>query len=825
MKSETPDYTATPVAGKPARREGWIFLLGLVVFALLVYRSLLVPGQVHFTTDDNIGAVALRARLLPEGFVRGWDDSVLAGRMELLNLSWTNLLLTVLPVKLFHNLIHGLDLVIASFAFGLFLRERKLGWWPAALGALVCCWFGSTFFLNYAGHIGKFGAVMFACLAAWQIERAARRRSLASGALAGAALGAMFLEQPDVALFFGMVLGPYALFATWREHGWRIGAWLRVVGPVAVLAMVIAFRAIWLARSFFSMDGTADAPPADPHEVWSYCTQWSWPPEETLEWIAPGYMGWRSGEPEGPYWGRLGRSEGWEQTRQGFGNFKLETLYLGAIPVVLAAFAVWLVLARRRGPRADTVFWLAAVVVTFVLGLGKFTPLYSLFFEVPGISSIRGPVKFMQVAQFALAVLAAFGLDQLLRLAALPARERPAARTLALFERSVWVLGALLLLWSMALAASSAAAVATTAQAGWGDAARVIVDNRIRALAHGGVLLLAAGGLVAFLLRTTTPLFAARAAMAAVALVAADQLLISRHYVKAAPEAGLISSNGAVEYLKANSGQQRSFLANPSSFYGQWLSILFPYHGVATFNVSQIRMPQDYEQFLQAVGQDVGRLWQYFAVGHVLGPAGIWPQLQEGPFKGRFEMGYAYNVAGRGAGVDVVPGSPSRPGQHVIVRQTGTAPRFALFGSWTGLDPEATLARLRDPSTQPLATTFVPPAVAAGLPVPAAAGLVGSVSVEQAEAGVLRLKVATEQAAVLRCSDKFSPYWKAEINGRAVDTFRCDYLFLGVAVPPGVHTITLEHRLPPVTLWVQLAGLLAAAVALLAALRGGARAA
>ena len=792
----------------------------LVIFGLLVYRDALAPSQILFTTDDNIGAMANRKALLPEGFLRSWHPAGLAGQPGMFNLTWTNLVLLLLPVRLFQNFIHALDLILASLALGLFLRERGVRWAAAAVGALTAFWLGSTFFLTYAGHIGKFGVIVFAALAVWCIECAARRRSLAWAILGGGAMGGMFLEQADVALFFALVLGPYALFATWREHGFDLRAHLRVVLPVAILAAVIGFRAIWMARAFFAMDATVAAQPEDRQEVWSYCTQWSWPPEETLEWIAPGYYGWRSGEPSGPYWGRLGRSDGWAETRQGFPNFKLETLYLGAFPVVLVALSLFLAFGVRRLDRPDVVFWTTAAVLTFLLGLGKFTPLYRLFFELPGMSSIRGPVKFMQVTQFALAILAALGLEGLLRLVLTPDRDRPPVARFAWFQRGVWLLGGLMLLAALGQAASSTQVVQTIAAQGWGQAAGVIADNRVRALVHGGLLVLGAGALVAALLRVRSTHVLHRLAWVAAGVIAADQLLISHRYVETVRADGYIAGNPVTEFLAREVGQQRVFMASQASFYNQWLSVLFPYHDVPSYNVTQIRMPKDYEQFLAAVGQDLPRLLQFFAVGQVMGPAGIWPELQKSEaFKGRFALGFAYNVAPRGAGVDVIAATAERPGQHVIVRHQAPADRYAVVGSWSGLEGQAALQQLRDPAFKPLEQVVVAPAVAAKWPSSGEPRRAGRVTVEAAEPGYVQLKVSADTAAILRASDSYSPHWRARLNGQPVEAFRCDYIFTGVAIPPGLHTLELEHRPPQSTFWLQMAGLLVCAGALLAVIR------
>lgn len=777
-------------------REFWVLLALAFGMALLVYREALLPGRILATSDDNIGAMALRARWLPGGFWRAWDDSVLAGQPAFLTLNWTNLLLWLLPLRLFQNAIHGIDLALASVAMGLFFRARGIRLAPAILGALTTCWLGSTFFLTYAGHIGKFGTVLFAAIALWCIEEMARRRSAAWGILAGAACGAMFLEQADVAVFFALALGPYALFAVAREQARQPAAWLRTLVPMGAVALLVAVRALWMAASFFAFE-TADRPAETREQVWDYCTQWSWPPEETIEWIAPGYFGWRSGEPAGPYWGRLGRSTGWESTGQGFPNFKLETLYIGVIPIALALAGVVLGLRQRDRMRGDILFWSVAAVSTFVLGCGKFTPLYRLFFELTGVSSIRGPVKFMQVTQLALGVLAAYGFNHLLTGRADAALR--AAQRYALY----WA--APLLLWALWLSATADAATQSFSAAGWGTIAAVIVENRMWSVGHAGFLLLLLALLLWLMRARPAPVWS----WALLAVVAVDQWVVSRHYVKTVPAQGYIETNPVVDYLKPRMGAQRLFLFSQGSFYNQWLSVLLPYHGISTYNVAQMRMPEDYREFLAAMGNKVDQLWRHFAVGYVMGPAAVWPQLENDPrTHGQFRLEYAFNVFPNAGGVAVVPGTEQQRGQHILARYLAAAPRYALVAGWEPADPSGTLARLASPQHVPLERVLVPPA--AQLPASEGKGLSGSVDVLAYEAGRVTLRVATDVPAILRAGEKFTPYWRARVDHQPVPVFRCDHIFTGLLVGPGLHTVELEHRPPRLTLGLQAVGLLAA---------------
>ena len=115
----------------------------------------------------------------------------------------------------------------------------------------------------------------------------------------------------------------------------------------------------------------------------------------------------------------MGRSAGYEQTGQGFMNFKLENVYVGAIPLLFALLGLATAIRRRReDPEASAaaLAWGALCVVALLLAFGKFFVLYKPLSWLPGIGSIRNPNKFIHFFQMAWGVLAAFGLDAALQM-------------------------------------------------------------------------------------------------------------------------------------------------------------------------------------------------------------------------------------------------------------------------------------------------------------------------------------------------------------------------------------------------------------------------
>ncbi len=804
---------------KKAKQEYVFFILSLLGLTLLVFRQVLVPGQFLFTSDDNIGSLLLRQQWLPQAWWGGWSDQELLGQPSLMFFNLTNLLLFVFPAGFFNNWINAFDLAVGSFFLYLYLRGRGLAWPACVLGVLTAYWVGSNLTLVYAGHIGKFGILLWVPCFLWLTDSAIRKSSVSRAMLAGGALGAMFLEQADVAFFFALALGPYALFAWWRTHGltWTTGA--RILGPLFLTAFLLAVHPL-LGGYRSAVEGVA-AVQQDEQAKWEFITQWSWPPEESIDFIAPGYTGWRSGEPTGPYTGRMGRSPGWEETGQGFRNFKLENQYLGAIPLLFAVAAVYAAMRRRHADRKEIAFWGVVTVVALLLAFGKYFPLYTLFYQLPFVSSIRNPNKFLQLFQFALAICTAYGVE------ACWAHTTAGTRRInsPVDWRPVWY-GALALAGILLFASFSAMArsdrIAAALQAEWGHYASTIAANRVPALLHGGVMtVVAAVGLFLLTRTRTTRRMAWITVIALIAVMVLDVIWLARHYVKTIAT-GSMATHPVVEAIQAAPDGSRVALVTQEGFYNQWLSVLFPYHGIKTVNVSQMpRMPVDYERYLNAVGRHPLRHWALGGVGWVLAPAEVWGQIAADPgLRGQFDLQLAYAVVHGNGGVRISPTPEPRPGSHVLLHYTAPSPRYALVAGWEILDDATALRRLAAPDFVPFDRIMIAAGQdTAAWPSPNRRGLNGEVQRVDYRPGYVHLNVTAEYPSILRVADKHDPDWQVEVNGHPAPLLRVDYLVQGVYLDAGQHEVILRYAPPITTLWVQVAGMSLVWLALLLAIR------
>lgn len=84
------------------------------------------------------------------------------------------------------------------------------------------------------------------------------------------------------------------------------------------------------------------------------------------------------------------------------------TIYIGIIPLFFAIISMFNIKNR------NIKFFIVLLLVSFLLALGKYNPLYVLFLKITHLYAFRNPAKFLFFSGFSLAVLAGFGLDYII---------------------------------------------------------------------------------------------------------------------------------------------------------------------------------------------------------------------------------------------------------------------------------------------------------------------------------------------------------------------------------------------------------------------------
>ena len=348
---------------------------------------------------------------------------------------------------------------MAALGLVYFLRGRGLSRFASYSAALLLAFCGYWFTLFSAGHLGWFQWMTYGVFVFGLVDRALTKGKVRHWLLLGACLAWGSMHQPDLWLLFTVFSAVYFVFrlvvvlrsseaAARRSLGlrWAKGSGLALA---ALLAIGLAsFRSAFvndLAGRDKQIDEgqTVGGNVTDEAEKrWIFVTNWSMPPEAVKEFVCAGVegdtscpytlaIGRKNRNGIRPYTGRLGRPLG-----AASGNYRQHSLYVGWVTIVFAlvafvgvllpfAFPGFFRLANPQTPkhpntqtpfiaiyRPDILFFAVAAVVFFLFSLGRFCePVYRLVYALPFGDYLRAPVKWHHLTEFALAVLAGFGLD------------------------------------------------------------------------------------------------------------------------------------------------------------------------------------------------------------------------------------------------------------------------------------------------------------------------------------------------------------------------------------------------------------------------------
>jgi len=287
------------------------------------------------------------------------------------------------------------------------LRRLRFGGAPALLGAMLFAFSG--FNLLHHHHVNMIAVVahMPALLAAADVlivDDRARRRALAFAAMSLILASEFLLGFPQAVWWNAMTLGAFVLYRC-RETG----QWARLIPCAAAVVVGTVLGAIQLVPSADTAAHSVRTTLAR-----EFALSYSLHPFNLFQLWAP-YFFERGG------YGRLD-----------YPWFHELGIYSGAI-LQVALIYVWV--RRRALPerRLLIVCATAFALICLLLALGRHGGLDVLLTYLPVLGSLRAPVRYIVLTQFALAIVAAIALEDLIAIA--DGRTAPAAGPLA----PVWI--------------------------------------------------------------------------------------------------------------------------------------------------------------------------------------------------------------------------------------------------------------------------------------------------------------------------------------------------------------------------------------------------
>ena len=855
-----------------SRKSDWLWTLALLagVLGLLFWRSFL-PSAVHFSNDGPLGAQQSDWARLPQAISGMWDDLNSLG----LNCgSWAPNLNGLIRWGLgplgFAKFLAPVALCILGLGAWTFFRS--LGFAPVActLGALAAA-LNSNFFSAACWGVAAQEMAMGMCFIALALVQS-NRPSLSPFArfvrlaLAGLVVGVNVMDAADIGAIFSMLVAAAVVcYALLREGslGARLG---RGIGQVIVIALFAGFIATQTVTSLVSTQimGIAGTQQDEQSKAqhWDWATQWSAPKSEGLSFIVPGLFGYRMDTPDGGnYWGAVGRDPNWDRwfaggqqgtPPPGFMRFTGGGFYAGVLVVLVALWTVAQSLRQTGSVFSDANrkaiwFWAVVAALALLLGFGRHAPFYALLYKLPYFSTIRNPIKFFYVVNWALVVLFAYGIQGLNR----RYLETPLLATGGLvatlqswwgrvrgFDRQ-WTFGCLAALALAALACMVYASsrnnfVAYLQTVQFDEAmANAIASFSLReawlslarfALALGAVTLVLSG------------YFAGRrarwGAVALGAILVCDLAQADLPWIQHWDWQQKYATNPVIDFLKQKPYEQRvaglPFRMPPKLglleqlYRIEWAQHHFPYYNIQSLDIVQMpRMPEDltaWEKTLGSAGAPgLLRRWELSNTRYLLGPAMFVEVLNQqlDPQRQRFKDVLRFEVEPKpgirieeARKLEEFTAVPATNGSYALIEFTGALPRASLFANWQVVtNGEKALALLADASFDPHRTVLVDTNLSL---VPAAnATNQSSGTVEYVgkyTPAHFVLKTAAQTPTVLLVNDRYDPMWKVTVDGQPAPLLRCNFLMRGVALAPGTHTVEFHFQAPNGSLYVTLAG-------------------
>lgn len=370
--------------------------LALLVIAMFV-DTLILPGPRVLGIDGGdmtqqfLPWRAFGFGELAKGNLPLWNPHIFAGApyfggMQSALLYPPNWLLLVLPLPLAINGTIAINLWLLGALSYLWASRRGLHPFAAFVSGALAMFCAPTFLHVMAGHLANLASMAWVPLLFLAIDEWLERRE-PKWCLIGMFAVAMqvFGGHPQYVYFAAIGAGVYAVMRAAPQPN-------RVIALAGVVGIFLGGALLSAVQLLAGVQATEETVRALPLPIW-FAGSVSFPPENLLTLIAPGFFGDYAFH---PYWGR------W--------YFWETCAFIGVSGLALACYGIST--AGVTGKRA----LLATLAVTVILAFGDNSPLFGLPYHwVPFYDRFRGSSKFIFFAALILCLFAGYGLDRILR--------------------------------------------------------------------------------------------------------------------------------------------------------------------------------------------------------------------------------------------------------------------------------------------------------------------------------------------------------------------------------------------------------------------------
>lgn len=347
------------------------------------FKNFLITDPVRQTLvwkDLSIG-------LLRQGSLPVWNPYEMSGKPLLANFQSGvfypfNLILFLLPFKNFWTMFIVLQSILAAFFTYLYLTNLKVHKYAAFVGALSFTF--SSFFIVWLewGNVGH--TLLWLPLILYAMDRIFEKKTLLSGFLLLFSLVSSFFAGHLQTFFYIFILSITYLIVRWIEKGRNIHTLILLSIYYFLFTIVTSIQ--WIPTLQYINLSTRQI-----DQDYKTAEGWFIPFHHLVQFVAPDFFG---NPTTLNYWGT------W--------NYAELTGYIGVLPLFFALYAL---LSKRDFIR---IFYGSVAVAGIILSLPTFLSKLPFSLGLPFVSSAQ-PTRLLSIVCFALAVLSAYGMDELMK--------------------------------------------------------------------------------------------------------------------------------------------------------------------------------------------------------------------------------------------------------------------------------------------------------------------------------------------------------------------------------------------------------------------------
>lgn len=508
---------------------------------------------------------------------------------------------------------------------------------------------------------------------------------------------------------------------------------------------------------------------------YEYATNWSFSPGEMMTFMVPNYYGFGNTKVKAPggreqrtnlYWGQM--------------PFTDAANYMGIGVLLLGIFGAWF---NRRDP--FVIFLIALSLFSLLLSFGKnFSVLYDLVYNyAPAFNKFRAPSMALALLQFAMPVLAGYGLTTLVGWTGAANRKKVGNIVLGASAAFLVIGFAYTSVSETGYKESVANALVEKNPGQLKSAADIspqyltMVYDEMRSDWITIGFFAVGFGLIAFLMIKGS-LKPTVAVSLAIGLSLIDLWRVDvRPYEprKGSPEQNVFRKTDAVDFLHQDKGAFRIVDLSGGRLPANWWAYHF-IENVHGYSSAKIRVYQD---MLDVAGPGPGR--EPVPGNSMIVNPFLWDLLN-----------VKYIVSDRPVFQGVQPAFQSSNG--LLIYQNMTALPRAWFVDTVKVeaDRRKTLEMLRDATFNPRTTAYVEADVNKII----AADSTATVKITGKSNQKLTLTTTTSADAFMVVSEVYYPEWQCTIDGAPVETAKTNFLLRGVVVPAGTHTVEFTFSSP-----------------------------